>query len=133
MMTNLMIGLTVFFSLVGIALFVFSKLHRPRKTLSDISSEIFVNACKVVDSKKSVSKMPMPLYEMTSYADVIIDGVALDWRHIEWACERLNIVCVRGDTGRLFQVGRDTGVLLNIDGALLFGNVVITNIARTWQ
>ena len=82
------------------------------------------------DLKKSVSKMPKPLYEMTYYADVRIDGVALDWRDVDWACERLNIVCLSGDTGRLFQVGRDTGVLLNIDGALLFGNVAITNVVE---
>ena len=121
MMTNLMIGLTVFFSLVGIALFVFSKLHRPRKTLSDIFSEYSILICKHIDAenaarkavhdKKAVSKTPIDGYELAFNADVSIDGVALHWDAIDWADERIGQVCLSVDAGRLFQVGRDTAIL----------------------
>tara|TARA_R110000850_G_C9802668_1_gene450584 strand:+ start:332 stop:796 length:465 start_codon:yes stop_codon:yes gene_type:complete len=110
------------------------------KALIDEFSESFNDSASDVSilhnrgSKVAISRYEINQYEQCSSADVSIDGVALDWDIVEEAEEVLGRVKVNGDAGRCGLIlSEKTKMTSTLVGAYLYGNVVITNIARTWQ
>tara|TARA_R110002096_G_scaffold327284_7_gene521302 strand:+ start:9645 stop:10232 length:588 start_codon:yes stop_codon:yes gene_type:complete len=121
-MINLMIGLSAFFSLAAIAITAWLMLFSSRKKTSPKSSGL------PIESKKSVSKMPMYRYDQCVSANVSIDGVKLDWSIVSYASVSRRHVFVEGDVGQFIELGKKTKLIAVGQGFMLFGNVVITNI-----